>query len=85
MLDGEDPLESDLEILLLEDIEIDDKYTRALIDNVISDGFSQSESDENEGSMPSRLRRGNQRDKGIIAKISKTGKRPDFQLEDIMG
>lgn len=77
-------MESDMEIMLEEDIEIDDKYTRALIDGVISDGFSESNVDDDTGSMPSRKPKV-QKDKGIVAKISKTGKRPDFQLQDIMG
>jgi hypothetical protein len=85
MLDGEDAMDSDMEIMLEEDIEIDDKYTRAIIDGVISDGFSDSDIEEEEPVHSSQRIKHFKKDKGITAKVSKTGKRPDFQLEDIMG
>jgi hypothetical protein len=71
-----------MEVVLEEDVEIDDRYTKNLIEGVISDGVSGSESD---GHGFGSRKRSKQKDLGFLAKENKNGKRPDFELEDIMG
>lgn len=44
-LEDENLQDSDMEVVLEEDIEIDDCYTKNIIQGVISDGVSNSESD----------------------------------------
>lgn len=65
-------------------MEIDDEYTRALIQGVISDGITDSDRDGLSSGTQKR-RKKKQKPEGIIAKVSKNGKRPDFELADIMG
>lgn len=77
-------MESDAEVLLHEEMEIDDDYARALIQGVLSDGITDSD-DENMSQVTQKKRKKKLKEEGIVAKISKTGKRPDFELSDIMG
>jgi hypothetical protein len=85
-VEGEELMESDMEVLLEEDVEIDDKFTRALIDGVISDGISESIIGNDESRSVKTKRPSKQKkDTGIVAKVSKSGKRPEFDLGDIMG
>ena len=70
-----------MEVVLEEDIEIDDCYTKNIIQGVISDGVSDSESDGTQFVG----RHHKPKDLGFVAKEGPNGKRPDFELEDIMG
>jgi len=71
-----------MEVLLEEDVEIADHYTRALIDGVISDGVSGTSTQKE---MPDEDRTKDKKDDELIAKEFKNGQRPDFELCEIMG
>lgn len=77
-LEGEDVLaESDLEIVMEEEAEIDNEFAKDLIDNVI-DGLSESESNAGANGKKKRTKK----KKGNPKKIQDV---PDFELADIMG
>ena len=73
-----------MEIILEEDVEVDDMFTKALINGVISDGITASD-DEDKTNNSNRKRVKKKGINGVIGKVSKSGKRPDFELADIMG
>ena len=75
-LDGEEVQDSDMEIVLEEDVEIDDQFTKQLINGVISDGVSESD----DGTIIKTIK-----DEGVTSRQNPTGARPDFDLPDIMG
>lgn len=72
---GEDLVESDLEIVMEDDAEMDGDYAKSLIGNVI-DGLSESESNYGgKKKLKKKKRLGKKRELEI----------PDFELADIMG
>jgi hypothetical protein len=75
-LDEDDLAESDLEIVLEDEVEMDQDFAQNLIDNVI-DGMSESESNVGQ----KRKTRGKK--KALNTKRAK--EIPDFELADIMG
>ena len=73
-LDGEEIQDSDMEIVMEEEAEIDDQYTKGLINGVI-DRISESSKSQSASDLKRRPRR--KRDKGKDV--------PDFDLADIVG
>jgi len=73
-LDGEEIQDSDMEIVMEEEAEIDDQYTKGLINGVI-DGISESSHRESASDLKRRPRR----------KVNKFKDTPDFDLADIVG
>ena len=76
-MDGEDLAESDLEIILEDEVELEQDYAKDLIDSVI-DGISESES--NVGQKRSRKSK-----KKKMLPSKRAREIPDFELVDIMG
>ena len=81
-IDGEDLQDSDMEVLLEENMEIDDNFTRNIIAGVISDGVSESTDEEAEAA---KLNVSKLRDSMPPGKEFANGRRPSFELADIMG
>jgi len=81
-MEGENLQDSDMEVLLEENMEIDDNFTRNIIAGVLSDGVSESTQEDADGS---NAKMSNFRDSGVPGKEFPNGRRPDFELDDIMG
>ena len=75
-LDEEEPQDSDMEIVLEEEAEIDDQFAQGLINGVI-DGLSESSQDATSGQGTFRRKR--------KKKAKATRKVPAFELDHIMG
>jgi hypothetical protein len=73
-VEGEDVLDSDQEIVMEEDCELDENFTKGLIAGVI-DAFSAEESPDELSKRSPRRRRRKEKKRGM----------PDFELKDILG
>jgi hypothetical protein len=78
MMEGEGLVESDLEVVLDEDAEIDNQFAKGLINGVI-DGLSDFESDE---AGLKKKKKGKKKSSNLPKKEPEV---PDFELQDIMG
>lgn len=90
MMDGDGMQESDLEVILDEDAEIDHGFTKGLIDGVIG---GLSEGDQSDGATKmikkktkkKKLKNGQYKEDGEPHPSMKQNITPDFELADIMG
>jgi len=73
-LDGEDMQDSDMEIVMEEEAEIDDQYTKGIIKDVI-EGLSETSHRDEFGAEKKKTKRGQEPLRPI----------PDFEFADIMG
>lgn len=73
-LDGEDMQDSDMEIVMEEEAEIDDQYTKGIIKDVI-EGLSEMSHRDEHGAEKKKAKRGQEPLRPI----------PDFEFADIMG
>ena len=73
-LDGEDMQDSDMEIVMEEEAEIDDQYTKGIIKDVI-EGLSETSHRDEFGAEKKKAKRGQEPLRPI----------PDFEFADIMG
>ena len=90
MMDGEGIQESDLEVVLDEDAEIDNDFTKGLIDGVI-DGLSEGEQSDENRLKKRKVKKRKTKGGGAFKEDSephpsqKPNITPDFELADIMG
>ena len=75
-LEGEELQDSDMEVIMEEEVEIHDQYTKGLINGVL-DGISEDSKHDVSAERSRMTRRKRKRDK--VKEV------PDFELEDIMG
>jgi hypothetical protein len=73
-------LDSDLEIVMEDEAEIDGDFAKDLIDNVL---YGISDSESNAGAPGGKGKKGKKKKKGLTGKRAK--EIPDFELADIMG
>jgi hypothetical protein len=92
MMDGDGMQESDLEVVLDEDAEIDNDFTKGLIDGVIG-GLSEGEKSDEGGRLKKKKTKkkkvkggaGAYKEDGEPHPSQKPNVTPDFELADIMG
>ena len=73
-LEGEDPQDSDMEVVMEEAAEIDEQYAKGLINGVI-DGISESTHSEKTSNLRRKPRKKREKPRDV----------PDFELADIIG
>lgn len=81
MLDGDDIQDSDLEVVLEDDVELDANLAKGLIDGVL-DGLSDQD-DVDEGLKKKRIKKKKKKEEPV--QPPQPHETPEFELTDIMG